>query len=177
MTAADVSSHEDSIPSIVMSIFLAFFSKTKLRDLFMVCGLVLMSVMSIRHLSLLALIGTICFSRLFSMFIEMLSLDIDLKVMKFFSKKWVSMTAFTVVIIGSIFMMKYQLRGDYIDSELYPVEAVDFIKENIDIDKMRIFNEYNFGSYLLLNDIPVFIDSRADLYTKQFSGFDYDIFY
>ena len=41
---------------------------------------------------------------------------------------------------------------------------------------MRIFNEYNFGSYLILNDIPVFIDSRADLYTKQFSGFDYDIF-
>ena len=40
---------------------------------------------------------------------------------------------------------------------------------------MRIFNEYNFGSYLILNDIPVFIDSRADLYTKQFSGFDYDI--
>lgn len=41
---------------------------------------------------------------------------------------------------------------------------------------MRLFNEYNFGSYLILNDIPVFIDSRADLYTKQFSGFDYDIF-
>ena len=29
---------------------------------------------------------------------------------------------------------------------------------------------------MILNDIPVFIDSRADLYTKQFSGFDYDIF-
>ena len=41
---------------------------------------------------------------------------------------------------------------------------------------MRIFNHYNYGSYLLLRDIPVFIDSRADLYTKQFSGFDYDIF-
>ena len=28
----------------------------------------------------------------------------------------------------------------------------------------------------MLNNIPVFIDSRADLYTKQFSGLDYDIF-
>ena len=41
---------------------------------------------------------------------------------------------------------------------------------------MKIYNEYNFGSYLLLNDIPVFIDSRADLYTKQFSGFEFDVF-
>ena len=41
---------------------------------------------------------------------------------------------------------------------------------------MRLFNDYNFGSYLLFNDIPVFIDSRADLYTKQFNGLDYDIF-
>ena len=34
---------------------------------------------------------------------------------------------------------------------------------------MRIYNEYNFGSYLLLNDIPVFIDSRADLYAPEFN--------
>ena len=34
---------------------------------------------------------------------------------------------------------------------------------------MRIFNEYNFGSYLLFNDIKVFIDSRADLYEKNFN--------
>ena len=41
---------------------------------------------------------------------------------------------------------------------------------------MRLFNEYNYGSYLLFKGIPVFIDSRADLYTKEFSGLDYDIF-
>ena len=64
---------------------------------------------------------------------------------------------------------------EYIDKKFYPVDALNYIKENIAIDKMRIFNEYNFGSYLLFNDIPVFIDSRADLYTKQFSGLDYDI--
>ena len=158
------------------TLFLTIISKTKLRDLFMVCGLVLMSIVSIRHLSLLALVGTICFSRLFTMFIEMFGFDVDTKIMKFFFKKSVAITAYVIVIVGSAFMMRYQLRGEYIDTKLYPVEAVDFIKENIDVKKMRIFNEYNFGSYLLLNDIPVFIDSRADLYTKQFSGFEYDIF-
>lgn len=34
---------------------------------------------------------------------------------------------------------------------------------------MRIFNDYNYGSYLLFRDIPVFIDSRADLYSPEFN--------
>jgi len=158
------------------TLFLTVISKTRLRDLFMVCGLVLMSIVSIRHLSLLALVGTICFSRLFTTFIEMFEFDVDLKVMKFFSKKWVYASCLIVVLIGSSLMMRYQYKDDYINPELYPIEAVNYIKENLDVNEIRIFNEYNFGSYLLLNDIPVFIDSRADLYTKQFSGFDYDIF-
>ena len=68
------------------------------------------------------------------------------------------------------------MKDEYVDKDVYPVEGVKFLKENVNIDSMRIFNEYNFGSYLLLNDIPVFIDSRADLYTKEFSGLSYDIF-
>ena len=68
------------------------------------------------------------------------------------------------------------MKDDFINEELYPVEATKYIKKNIDISKMKLFNDYNFGSYLLFNDIPVFIDSRADLYTKQFSGLEYDIF-
>lgn len=35
---------------------------------------------------------------------------------------------------------------------------------------MKIYNEYNYGSYLLFRGIPVFVDSRADLYTPQFNG-------
>lgn len=160
----------------VETIVLALISKVKLRDLFMICGLVLMSVVSTRHLSLLALIGTICYAREFSMFFDNFNFDLDNVIVSFFNKKIVVIISFILVIIFSSFMFNYNLKEDFISEELYPVEAVKYIKENIDIDNMRIFNEYNFGSYLILNDIPVFIDSRADLYTKQFSGFDYDIF-
>lgn len=45
----------------------------------------------------------------------------------------------------------------------------------LDIDNIRLFNEYNYGSYLLYRGIPVFIDSRADLYSPEFNGND-DIF-
>ena len=33
-----------------------------------------------------------------------------------------------------------------------------------------MYNEYNYGSYLLFQGIPVFIDSRADLYAPEFNG-------
>ena len=39
---------------------------------------------------------------------------------------------------------------------------------------MRVYNSYNFGSYLMLHDIPVFIDSRLDVYCSEFN--DTDIF-
>lgn len=158
------------------TLFLSIFSKVKLRDFFMICGLVFMSIMSTRHLSLLALVGTICFARLFSIFLENLSFNFDNIVIRFFNKRAVAVISFIIVIVGASLLFRYENKKEFIDHELYPVDAVKYIKENIDIDKMRIFNEYNFGSYLVLNDIPVFIDSRADLYTKQFSGFDYDIF-
>lgn len=35
---------------------------------------------------------------------------------------------------------------------------------------MKLFNEYNYGSYLLYKGVPVFIDSRADLYAPEFNG-------
>jgi len=158
------------------TLFLTLFSKTKLRDFFMMCGLVLMSVVSTRHLSLLALIGSVCYARLFSLFLDNFNVNVDNKVINFFSKKSVAIISFVIVIVFSTFLLKYQLSTEFLDEEFYPIEATEYIKENIDIEKMRIFNEYNFGSYLLFHDIPVFIDSRADLYTKQFSGLKYDIF-
>ncbi len=158
------------------TIFFAIISKIKLRDLFMILGLSLMSVLSVRHISLLALIGTICFARVFDMFLTNFGFPSEEKLLSFFNKKTVIIISYLLVItFTSLTLLNRYHKEEYINREFYPVEAVNYIKENINIDEMRIFNEYNFGSYLLLNDIPVFIDSRADLYTKQFSGFDYDI--
>ena len=47
---------------------------------------------------------------------------------------------------------------------------INYFKErNIDLSKVRLYNEYNYGSYLLFKGIPVFIDSRADLYSPEFN--------
>ena len=159
----------------IETVFLAFFSKAKLRDIFLIMGLIVMNVCSIRHLALLALLGTICFGRIFGMFIE--NFDFNMKPFnKFFKNKIVISVMFIGISLFTGLLLYFQKDTDYVIPQLFPVEAVKYIKENVDISEMRVFNDYDFGSYLILEDIPVFIDSRADLYTKQFSGFDYDIF-
>ena len=135
-----------------------------------------MSIFSVRHISLLALIGTVCFARVFATFLSNYGFTADKMLLKFFNKKIVVISSFILVIVGTLLLFNTQMKDDFINKELYPVEATKYIKENIDVSKMKLFNDYNFGSYLLFNDIPVFIDSRADLYTKQFSGLEYDIF-
>ena len=68
-----------------------------------------------------------------------------------------------------ILQIKNKKNDKFVNVNSYPVSAVKYIKENIDISSMRLYNEYNYGSYLLYKDIPVFIDSRADLYTPEFN--------
>lgn len=43
-------------------------------------------------------------------------------------------------------------------------DAIEIIKRD---DPKRIFNDYNLGEALIYNDIPVFFDSRADLFAQN----------
>lgn len=67
-----------------------------------------------------------------------------------------------------------KIGDEYISSYDYPVELANYmISEkdagNLDFSTMKIYNDYNYGSYLLYRGIPVFIDSRADLYSPEFN--------
>ena len=66
--------------------------------------------------------------------------------------------------------LKTTLKTPYVDSASYPVAASDWMIANLDVKKMKLYNEYNYGSYLLFRGIPVFVDSRADLYAPEFNG-------
>lgn len=83
-----------------------------------------------------------------------------------------------IVIMLALSYHFYEPKKDdvYIDESDYPVQACDYILENIDLGTARFYNEYNYGSYMIYRGIPVFIDSRADLYAPEFSGKEDDIF-
>ena len=75
-----------------------------------------------------------------------------------------------IAVTLSLLMYKGKENDHFVNEKSYPVDAANYILENIDIENMRLFNEYNYGSYLLFRGIPVFIDSRADLYAPEFNG-------
>ena len=64
------------------------------------------------------------------------------------------------------------LSKDYLPEDLYPIGAVNYIKNNLDYKNIKIYNDYNEGSYLMFNNIPVFIDSRLDVYCSEFNNTD-----
>ena len=71
---------------------------------------------------------------------------------------------------GNLMEIKPKLDDKFVNPSTYPVDAAKYIKENLDVNSIKLFNEYNYGSYLLFEGIPVFIDSRADLYAPEFNG-------
>lgn len=74
--------------------------------------------------------------------------------------------SFVVFAVGISFISNKKI--EFVPETKYPVRAVEFIKENIGYDKV-IFNEYSWGSYMMLNKVKVFIDSRCDLYTEEYN--------
>ena len=71
--------------------------------------------------------------------------------------------------IISIQDLKPKVNEQYYYESDYPIRAAAWIKENLDLKNIKLFNEYNYGSYLIYEGIPVMIDSRCDLYTPQYN--------
>ena len=165
----------------VLVIFLAIliFTKTKIRlsDLFMLSGLCYLMFSTRRQFSIFVLICSVILTK----FIVDLINTYTKKGIKEFEEAFrnVLVVISLTVLIGlmSYDAVKPKLDDKFVDSKSYPVEACDYILENIDLNTARFYNEYNYGSYMLFRGIPVFIDSRADLYAPEFSGNkDEDIF-
>lgn len=51
-----------------------------------------------------------------------------------------------------------------------PNETADYIIDNLDYKNAKIYNELNYGSYFAYRGIPVFVDSRLEVYLKKFNG-------
>lgn len=157
---------------IVLFLLILIFTDTKikLRDLFMIAGLVLLAFMSRRQVSMFVLIGGFIFAKLLVALIEKYDATGTEQSIKAITTIFGKIIAILLAILVSFTFYKGKINNPYVSTSSYPVEACDYILENLDIENMKIFNEYNFGSYLLYRGIPVFIDSRADLYAPEFNG-------
>lgn len=162
--------------AIIFITFLAFHpTKIKLEHIFLILGLLYMTLSSSRYIYLL--IPLSCY-----VLCDLLSQCSDIyfkKEMIILEKIILHPIAMIICIIATCSFTSYNMYTTkdikLINEELYPTLATKYIKENLDYKNIRIYNSYNFGSYLMLNEIPVFIDSRLDVYCSEFN--DTDIFY
>ncbi len=173
-----LSDDTDAMCAIILFLAILIFTKCKIRlsDLFMLGGLCYLMISSRRQITMFAIVGSVILNRLILQLLEIYTKksEEELKNKLFHI---VPIVIVTVILLGvSYHFGKDKGKESYIDESVYPVNACDFILNNINLDTARFYNEYNYGSYLLFRGIPVFIDSRADLYAPEFSGKEQDIF-
>ena len=162
----------EMIICIILVLGLITFTDTKIKlcDLFMLGGLLYLSFMSRRQVSMFDIIGGIIFARIVASFFDKYDVGGEEKLLKSINTIYGKAITILVVILISFNILKPKLDDKFVDENTYPVKASDYIIENVDLSTMKIYNEYNYGSYLVFRGIPVFVDSRADLYTPQFNG-------
>ena len=157
---------------LVLFLMILMFTDTKikLRDLFMLAGLVLLAFMSRRQISIFVLICGFIFAKLIVALIDKYDKGGTEQSINAITSIFGKIVTILLGILVSFTIYREKINNPIVSTSSYPVEACDYILENIDIENMKIFNEYNYGSYMLYRGIPVFIDSRADLYTPEFNG-------
>ncbi len=167
-----IAKSKDIMCMLIIFLAILIFTKTKIKlsDLFMLSGLCYLMLATRRQVSIFSLICSVTLTRLLIDLISRYTKN-GIEAAENTAKNIGVVIALTVLMgLVSYDAIKPVLDDDYVDSNSYPVAACDYILENIDLENVRFYNEYNYGSYMLFREIPVFIDSRADLYSPEFSG-------
>lgn len=174
-----ITNETEVICTLILFIAPLMFTKTKIKlsDLFMIGGLCYLMLSSRRQLSMFAIIGSLMLSRIIINLLTTYGNEgtMERAKEKIATKIGILITSILVLSL-SYYFAKDKVNETFVDESSYPVKACNFILQNVDLGKAKFYNEYNYGSYMLFRGIPVFIDSRADLYAPEFSGKEEDIF-
>ena len=148
--------------------------KIKFRDILLILGMFVFMLMAVRNIIFFGFIAPLVILRSYYNNNNKITIKIKIinKIKSYLNMRVVKITVLICIIamiIAGIIIRDFKNYNFYVD-ENYPVEAVKYIKENLDYKNIRLYNHFNYGSYLEYNDIPVFIDSRAEVYIKDFNG-------
>ena len=166
----------------ILSVLIIFVSiltftdvKIRLTDLFMLGGLIFLMLYSKRQSTMFVIICSVILNRLIYSELKKNEENMDEKLINISTTLFGCTVITGLVLILSLYFIQPKIKASYIDKKTYPVEMSDYIlqyfeENNIDIKNVRLYNEYNYGSYLLYRGIPVFIDSRCDLYAPEYNG-------
>ena len=156
---------------LILYIALLTFTKIKiqLKDLFMIGGLAFLMFYSRRQSTMFILIGSITINKMTYEALKIYTKNFAQNLTKRMTTKVGVFVTIAIILTISLNFANEKKNDEFINTKDYPVAAADYILENLDVNNIKIYNDYNYGSYLIYRDIPVFIDSRADLYAPEFN--------
>ena len=165
----DLKLKTDLIHYIIMAIPIMLFTTTKRKidfiDLTLCFAFIYLTSKSIRFSILLYIVST------FFIFKYMEHLKFEFKTnklikltnkIKVFSYKLVLAFSFAIIIIIPLTVITSDVTEKLFKAPISD-EIIEYIKE---AKPERLYNSYNAGGYLIYNDIPVFVDGRADMYSE-----------
>ena len=159
---------------VFLLVFLLLFFRVKCRldFLFLFIGTFAMALISFRHVGLLSSVS--CYALFYVIFDALRQIPTKIR-----ENRINSIVLFLLIPVFALCGLKYNNFSYFtlLNPSWVSVDAMDYIEENYDTETLKLFNDYNFGAYMLFRDIPVFIDSRVNEYTKQFNpGLTRDVF-
>lgn len=165
-----IQNDEYLITLLIFALILIFTdTKIKLRDLFMLAGVLYLTLTSKRQVSIFVIVCAPILCKLIANLIAKYDPKLTKKAIDFTTNAFGTIIIVCLVLIVSLKQYKPKIGDEFVSSYDYPVEAAEWIIDNLDYENIKFYNEYNYGSYLLFKGIPVFIDSRADLYAPEFN--------
>lgn len=148
-------------------------TKTKIRitDIFFITGFMIMSRLAIRNMHIVLWVIAFPIARLITDFIETYNKK---ELFGKFEEKLNKSISFCIIVflisvICAVTNYRSIYKQPYVDENKYPIEAAEYIKANLDLENIKIYNHFNNGSYLELKGIPTFIDSRSEVYCPEFN--------
>lgn len=167
----DLPSNQEFVAFFVAFIVVLTFVDIKIdfKHLCYYLGILYLALNSRRQVSMFLVICTPILAKLIGEIFERYAPELQEKTIKLVNNFYCKVALTTIFIVVGIQGIKTKMKESYYYPQDYPIYAVNWIKENLDYKNIRLFNEYNYGSYLLYNGIPVMIDSRADLYSPEFN--------
>lgn len=150
----------------IVFVFMITKGHDRLRYTLITIGTLYMGLSSVRSLAL--------FAGCAIPFLAYRLKDLKLPELDFSKGKRIIRYVLTASILVLVIFVLCIKEYDFSESmnDFRPIGAVDYIVENIDTSKMRLYNEYNTGGYIEFRGLRTFIDSRAEVFLKSLNKKD-----
>ena len=150
--------------------------RAAVHEILLLGGFGLLGLISMRNIFFFSIIAPPIFTRYAAPVLKLIGEELNLhlkldfdsqpnKVSGMINVALVALVGLVVILQISKYMPESANLEDF--AERYPVAAVEFLKE--EMPEGNMFNTYNYGGYLIwaLEEYPVFVDGRADLYGDE----------